>query len=207
MEITWQQYSKRRVPELRSQLEGLTAQEAMKIAGREWREYSEGGGEVGSKRTSRVVIDYISEVAGVLPEEKAADIALGLIDGLLEYADASHAEEYNVMRRRAAELFRGQERTTEDTVERRFGYDLAEYVVLAVIDRELSWSALEPSVLSGGSKGSGKEMPDFGGGMPPPLELTAEQELGLSPKPSVKGRATKTAIDATVKALKEIMES
>ncbi|MEM7518807.1 MAG: hypothetical protein AAF368_18030, partial [Planctomycetota bacterium] len=131
-----------------------------------------------------MVIEYIKQVDGALSEEQAADIALGLLDGLLEYADADYSEEYRTMQRRAAELFRGPDKTDDDTAERKFGMDLAEFLILAVIDRAVSWDQLEPAVLSGASGGS-QEMPDFGAPMQQgsPPELTAEQELGLAPRP------------------------
>lgn len=214
----WQDYSSARVPELVA--EGLENDDALRRAGEEWRsrEKTSRDEPKRAKRTSKgasmssrkkgLTIEYIRQVDGALSEEQAADIALGLLDGLLEYADADYSEEYRVMQRRAAELFRGPDKSDDDTAERKFGADLAEFLILAVIDRAVSWDQLEPAVLSGGSRGS-QQMPDFGApAQGPPAELTAEQELGLAPRPetSRRSRIGGTAVQATVRALEQIIQ-
>ena len=113
------------------------------------------------------------------------------------------------MQRRAAELFRGPDKTDDDTAERKFGMDLAEFLILAVIVRAVSWDQLEPAVLSGASGGS-QEMPDFGAPMQQgsPPELTAEQELGLAPRPetSRRSRIGGAAVQATVREIEQLIQ-
>lgn len=209
MENSWQKYSARRVAELTEG--GMSPQEAMKQAGKEWKSRKSGapkpkrGASMASKK-SGLSIEYITNTAGTLSEEQASDIALGLLDGLLFHADAETGTELRTMQIRAAELFRGKEKSVSDTAERQFGHDLAEYLVLAVIDRGVDWSELSPAVL-----GEGPARPVMvTGGTSGRTTPTPEEELGIKKKEERKELGRKvgnTAIDEMVKALKDIMNS
>lgn len=204
MESTWQKFSARRVKELTS--EGMKAPQAMKQAGAEWRARKDKGARVANKKRG-LSIEYITATAGELSEEQASDIALGLLEGLLEYADADHQTELRTLQIRAAELFRGKDKSVSDTAEREFGFDMAEYLVLAVIDRGIDWSELRPSVLSAGPAQPVVITGGTTGGRTTP---TPEEELGLKKKEERKELGKKigsTAIDEMVKALKDIMNS
>lgn len=205
---SWQAFSSARVKDLTA--EGLTSRDAMKRASEEW--------QAGAKRTggrvakSKLVIEYIKAVDGTLSEEQAKDIALGLLDGLLEWADAEHSTEYATMARRAAELFRGDERSADDSAERQFGVDLAEYLILALIDRGVSWDELQPTVLQGADTGGEPPADPFaggGGGGGIDRAPTPEEELGLAPPPrgggSLRGKVAGSAVKETIRQLERII--
>lgn len=204
--MKWQEFRKKRLKELMDG--GMTFGDASKVISREWKAMKEGkpskGASVSSKSSKTALsIKYITSTSGELSEEQAKDIALGMLDGLIEYADGDSSTELTSMQRRAAELFRGEERTASDTAERRLGFDLAEFLVLAVIDRNLSWESLTPSVLS---DGAAPMLPTV---VQPsqPSKPTPEQELGLSPKPSTGKKVAGTAMEETIKALQKILTS
>lgn len=209
--MKWEEFRKRRLRELMD--DGQSMADAMKVIGREWQSVKEGGSTSAtqSKRRStpvsnnKLCIKYVQQASGNLSEEQAKDIALGILEGLIEYSDADRATELRTMQRRAAELFRGNEVSDRDTAERRLGYDLAEFVVLAVIDRNITWESLTPSVLSEGAAPTLTMLP---GPSQRPGGITPEEELGLKPKqPSTGARVAGTALGETIKALEGILKS
>ena len=206
-----------RSPRMKALMEdGMSMGDASKIVSKEWKAYKEKKGDCTSSKRTRsgtvktrtgISIKYVSGVSGELSEEQAKDIALGLIDGLLEYADAEAGTELRTMQRRARELFAGEERTASDTAEHRLGEDLAEFLVLAVIDRNIQWSQLEPSVLGGKAA---PVMPTFTAPSGSPTKITPAQELGIVPKPtspSLGQQVGKTALQKTIEGLTKIITS
>lgn len=217
----WQSFVSLRLPELTAQ--GLSSREAMQRVGQEWQEIKEGSagsrgassagrrGRGGSVSKSGLKIDYIQTADGILSEAQAKDIALGLLDALIDRSDAEYSTEYAAMQRRAAELFGGgEEPSAADSAERKFGADLAEYLILAVISRRVPWSELEPAVLSGLREEAPGDAPALL--LPPPassMTPTAEQELGLAPRPtnpSLKSRVASSAVKRTIQGLEQILQ-
>lgn len=215
----WKAFISERLPGLTSQ--GMSSREAMQRLGEEWQELKGGSASsrgrfpMGHRRggnvsKSTLKIDYIQAADGLLSEAQAKDIALGLLDALIERSDAEYSTEYAAMQRRAAELFGGDGPSAADSSERKFGRDLAEYLVLAVINRRVPWSELEPAVLSG----LREEAPGDAPALLPPAPAssttpTPEQELGLAPRPeqpSLKSRVASSAVKRTIQGLEQILQ-
>lgn len=166
--------------------------------------------EAVSKRND-VNFRYSERSNGVLQPEQARDAAIGLLQGLLEYADASDEQEYQILLQEGRELFGEDPPTMRDSEERQFGYDLAPYLVRLLMVRGVDWRELEPTALAWNRKqhegqaveARVPELPTFREPERLPGPLTPEQELGLAPRKQ--GSLGQTAVQATVRALQDII--